>query len=159
MGSVEGPANEAGAQPFLRMPPYVQEGSRVQYDMQTIRTGGRTYDNARYPDWTELRFLPHTCKNAILHAVAFELCACKTHNPKPCLPPPHTHTRFSPYEQSGCDTLPEHGNIGLTALVSGSCTAGLALVVFKINHSTVAQSMPVRLVWHTGPRIYQQTCG
>jgi len=47
MGSVEGPANEAGAQPFLRVPPYVQEGSRVQYDMQTVKTGGRTYDNAR----------------------------------------------------------------------------------------------------------------
>ncbi|DBA83915.1 TPA: hypothetical protein ACH3X1_006417 [Trebouxia sp. C0004] len=47
MGSVQGPANEAGAQPFLRVPPYVQEGSRVQYDMQTVKTGGRTYDNAR----------------------------------------------------------------------------------------------------------------
>lgn len=47
MGSVEGPANEAGAQPFLREPSYVQEGSRVQYDMQTVKTGGRTYDNAR----------------------------------------------------------------------------------------------------------------
>ncbi|KAL0028702.1 hypothetical protein WJX79_000762 [Trebouxia sp. C0005] len=50
MGSVEGPANEAGAQPFLRVPPYVQEGSRVQYDMQTVKTGGRTYDNARSKD-------------------------------------------------------------------------------------------------------------
>ena len=48
MGSVEGPANEAAAQPFLRMPSYVQEGSRVQYDMQTLKTGGRTYDNARW---------------------------------------------------------------------------------------------------------------
>lgn len=48
MGSVEGPANEAAAQPFLRLPSYVQEGSRVQYDMQTLKTGGRTYDNARW---------------------------------------------------------------------------------------------------------------
>ena len=47
MGSVEGPANEAGAQAFLQLPPYVQDGSRVQSDMQTMRTGGRTYDNAR----------------------------------------------------------------------------------------------------------------
>lgn len=48
MGSVEGPANEAAAQPFLKMPPYIQEGSRIQYDMQTMKTAGRTYDNARW---------------------------------------------------------------------------------------------------------------
>lgn len=47
MGSVEGPANEAAAQPFLKLPPYIQEGSRIQYDMQTMKTAGRTYDNAR----------------------------------------------------------------------------------------------------------------
>ena len=54
MGSVEGPANEAGAQLFLQLPPYVQEGSRLQTDMQTVRTGGRTYNNARYAVPTQL---------------------------------------------------------------------------------------------------------
>ena len=47
MGSIEEPANEGAAQGLLYRPSYVQEGSRLEHDMRTVKSGGRTYDNAR----------------------------------------------------------------------------------------------------------------
>lgn len=48
MGSLEGAANEGQAENLLYRPSYVQEGSRLQRDMRLVKSGGRTYDNARY---------------------------------------------------------------------------------------------------------------
>lgn len=47
MGSIEVAANEGPAENLLYRPSYVQDGSRLDRDLRTIKTGGRTYDNAR----------------------------------------------------------------------------------------------------------------
>lgn len=48
MGSLEVAANEGQAENLLYRPSYVQDGSRLQRDMRLVKSGGRTYNNARY---------------------------------------------------------------------------------------------------------------
>lgn len=55
MGSIEVAANEGQAENLLFRPSYVQEGSRQERDMRLVKSGGRTYNNARWDALSENR--------------------------------------------------------------------------------------------------------
>ena len=55
MGSIEVAANEGQTENLLFRPSYVQEGSRLERDMRLVKSGGRTYNNARWDALSENR--------------------------------------------------------------------------------------------------------